>query len=89
MDFLKLFYTFLINHHYFLSIYRIDKYSLSRDVVSTLKKQMTYGSQYNHASCLMTNLQPKEGENHLQLVCRMFLDMFPTISPNEVIFMHY
>lgn len=34
--------------------------------------------------CLMTNLQPQEGELHLQLSARMFLDMFPTITPNEV-----
>lgn len=63
--------------------FKINNYCLSKDVISSVKKQMTYGKQFQVAPCLMTNLQPREGEMKLQLSARMFLDMFPTITPTK------
>ncbi|CAL4146908.1 unnamed protein product, partial [Meganyctiphanes norvegica] len=63
--------------------FKIMNYCLSKDVISSVKKQMTYGKQFQVAPCLMTNLQPREGEMKLQLSARMFLDMFPTITPTK------
>ncbi|XP_076058439.1 brix domain-containing protein peter pan [Oratosquilla oratoria] len=63
--------------------FKVENYSLVRDVVTQQKRQMTYGKQFLHPPCLMTNLQPQQGPNHLQLTARLFLDLFPTITPNK------
>lgn len=63
--------------------FKIESYAQIKDVMSSLKKQIDPMNCYLVGPCLMTNLQPEEGELHLQLSARMFLDMFPTISPNE------
>ncbi|KAB7506567.1 Suppressor of SWI4 1-like protein [Armadillidium nasatum] len=47
-------------------------------------KQLVDAKRFLYAPCLMTNLQPSEGEPHLQLCSKIFLDMFPTISPSQV-----
>ncbi|XP_069187963.1 protein Peter pan-like [Procambarus clarkii] len=64
--------------------FKIINFARSKDVLSSLKKQNVFSGQYLVGPCLMTNLQPQEGDLHLQLSARMFLDMFPTITPNQV-----
>ncbi|KAG0717701.1 Suppressor of SWI4 1 [Chionoecetes opilio] len=63
--------------------FKINNFANCRDVLSTVKKQHTHPSLYLMGPCLMTNLQPEEGDLHLQLAAKMFLDMFPTITPHE------
>ncbi|KAK8394734.1 hypothetical protein O3P69_005903 [Scylla paramamosain] len=64
-------------------IFRINNFAQCKDVLSTIKKQHTNPGMYLMGPCLMTNLQPEEGDLQLQLVAKMFLDMFPTITPHE------
>lgn len=64
-------------------IFRINNFAQCKDVLSTLKKQHTHPGMYLMGPCLMTNLQPEEGDLQLQLAAKMFLDMFPTITPHE------
>ncbi|KAK7077906.1 hypothetical protein SK128_022087 [Halocaridina rubra] len=63
--------------------FRILNYSRTRDVASKSKRQYTHGNQYLFSPCIMTNLQPNEGDLELQVTARMFLDMFPTITPKK------
>ncbi|RXG52720.1 Suppressor of SWI4 1-like protein [Armadillidium vulgare] len=51
-------------------------------------KQLVDAKRFLYAPCLMTNLQPSEGEPHLQLCSKIFLDMFPTISPSQFFFVN-
>lgn len=67
-----------------LFICRINNFAQCKDVLSTIKKQHTDPGMYLMGPCLMTNLQPEEGDLQLQLAAKMFLDMFPTITPHEV-----
>lgn len=63
--------------------FRINNFAQCKDVLSSIKKQHTHPGMYLMGPCLMTNLQPEEGDLHLQLAAKMFLDMFPTITPHE------
>lgn len=64
--------------------FRINNFARSKDVLSCAKKQNVFGVQSVIGPCFMTNLQPAEGDLHLQLSAKMFLDMFPTITPNQI-----
>ncbi|XP_042221417.1 suppressor of SWI4 1 homolog [Homarus americanus] len=64
--------------------FRIKVFARSKDVLSSLKKHRVHSGLYITGPCLMTNLQPEGGDLHLQLSARMFLDMFPTITPNQI-----
>lgn len=63
---------------------RLKSFSNAHDIMSLLKKQPCLVPHFLVGPCLMTNLQLEEGEAHLKLCARMFLDMFPTITPNTV-----
>lgn len=63
--------------------FKIMNYVRSKDVLSSLKKQYTHNEQFEFSPCIMTNLQPNEGSRQLQVTARMFLDMFPTITPEK------
>lgn len=62
--------------------FKLKSFSNAHDVMSLLKKQPCLVPHFLVGPCLMTNLQLEEGEAHLKLCARMFLDMFPTITPN-------
>ncbi|XP_042859666.1 suppressor of SWI4 1 homolog [Penaeus japonicus] len=62
--------------------FKVKSFSNSHDIMSLLKKQPSNATKFLVGPCLMTNLQLEEGEPHLKLSARMFLDMFPTITPN-------
>jgi len=63
--------------------FRILNYSLSRDVLSTLRKQVTYDTQFQHHPLLIMNNFSSE-EKHLELVSTTFQNMFPPININKV-----
>lgn len=62
--------------------FKIMNYVRAKDVLSSLKKQYTHGDRFLFSPCIMTNIQPNEGDLHLQVTGRMFLDMFPNIAPD-------
>lgn len=65
--------------------FRIQDYTLGRDVRSSLKRQVTYAKQYaNHALLIMNSFGSTEGDRSLQLVESMFQNMFPSINPAKV-----
>ncbi|KAK4290043.1 hypothetical protein Pmani_037034 [Petrolisthes manimaculis] len=64
--------------------FSIKKYSLKGDVVSSQRRHYQPPSRHPTAPCLMTNLLPNDGPLNLQLSARMFLDAFPTITPNQI-----
>jgi len=65
--------------------FRIQDYTLGRDVRSSLKRQVTYAKQYaNHALLIMNNFATSDGERSLQLMESMFQNMFPSINPTKV-----
>ncbi|XP_068200337.1 protein Peter pan [Palaemon carinicauda] len=63
--------------------FKIMNYTRAKDVLSLLKKQFTHGDRFLYSPCIMTNIQPNEGDLHLQVTARMFLDMFPNITPDS------
>lgn len=65
--------------------FRVEKYSLGRDVRSSLKRQVTYAKQYaNHPLLIMNNFTNTNQDRSLQLVESMFQNMFPSINPAKV-----
>ena len=65
--------------------FRIEDYTLGRDVRASLKRQVTYAKQFaNHALLIMNSFNNVEGDRSLQLVESMFQNMFPSINPTKV-----
>ena len=65
--------------------FAVEKYSLGKDVRSSLKRQVTYAKQYaNHALLIMNNFSGSEDGKSLELVESMFQNMFPSINPHKV-----
>lgn len=63
--------------------FRIKQYCLSRDVLSSLRKQITYATQFLHHPLLTLNNLSGDGM-HLKLIASMFQNMFPSININTV-----
>lgn len=63
--------------------FRIDKYSLTRDVVSQQKKQFTSSKQFKNSPLVVLNNFSGEG-SHMKLMTTMFQNMFPTINLTKV-----
>lgn len=63
--------------------FKINEYTLGRDVRSSLKRQITYEKQYLHHPLLVLNNFPSE-EREFQLCSSMFQNMFPTINVTKV-----
>ncbi|CAG4933653.1 unnamed protein product [Parnassius apollo] len=63
--------------------FRIHNYSLSRDVVSSLRKQYVMSRAFKHAPLIVLNSFSGEG-HHMKLMATMFQNMFPTINITTV-----
>lgn len=64
--------------------FKVNSYSLARDVVSSLKRNHATQSQYLHHPLLVMNHFSGEGM-HLKLMATMFQNMFPSINVNKVV----
>jgi len=63
--------------------FSVDSYSLSRDVVSSIKRPSMDAKQFQHAPLLVMNGLTGEGR-HLQLLASMFQNMLPSINVQKV-----
>ncbi|XP_049780747.1 protein Peter pan [Schistocerca cancellata] len=63
--------------------FRIENYTLARDVVSSLRRQLIFHRQFEHAPLVVLNNFAGEGR-HLKLIASMFQNMFPTINLTKV-----
>ncbi|XP_074647043.1 suppressor of SWI4 1 homolog [Tubulanus polymorphus] len=63
--------------------FKIQEYTLSRDIVSSLKRHYSDPKQFDHHPLLVMNNFTGEGL-HLKLMSTMFQNMFPSININKV-----
>ena len=68
---------------YCILFFRINEYTMGRDVRSALKRQVTHDKQFLHAPFLMLNGFSGEAEP-LKLMTSMFQNMFPTVNVKTV-----
>lgn len=65
--------------------FRVESYTLGRDVRSSLKRQVTYEKQFaNHPLLIMNSFTSSDQDRSMQLVESMFQNMFPSINPTKV-----
>ena len=65
----------------------MSNYTLSRDVRSSLKRQVTYDKQFINAPLLILNGFNQTGgeeQRHVSLMTSMFQNMFPSINVTTV-----
>uniref|UniRef100_A0AAY4B197 Brix domain-containing protein n=1 Tax=Denticeps clupeoides TaxID=299321 RepID=A0AAY4B197_9TELE len=63
--------------------FRVLKYSLVKDVISSLKKHRMHEQQFKHHPLLVLNNFGVEGM-HIKLMASMFQNMFPSIKVHKV-----
>ncbi|KAL5240125.1 hypothetical protein ACI65C_007535 [Semiaphis heraclei] len=63
--------------------FKLVNYALSKDVVSSLRKQMVNPKLFSHAPLIVMNNFTGEGL-HINLMATMFQNMFPTINVTKV-----
>lgn len=63
--------------------FKIHNFSLSRDVISSLKKQSVISESFKHSPLLVLNNFSGEGM-HIKLMASTFQNMFPTINVTNV-----
>lgn len=63
--------------------FRVENYALARDIISSLKKPITYTHQFSSHPLLVLNNFSGEGM-HFKLMASMFQNMFPSISVHKV-----
>uniref|UniRef100_A0A8C5HG28 Suppressor of SWI4 1 homolog n=1 Tax=Gouania willdenowi TaxID=441366 RepID=A0A8C5HG28_GOUWI len=63
--------------------FKVLKYSLVKDVVSTLKKHRMHQQQFTHHPLLVLNNFGADGM-HIKLMATMFQNMFPSINVHKV-----
>lgn len=63
--------------------FKIHSFSLAKDVISTLKKQMVYEELFKNSPLVVLNNFSGEGMQ-LKLIASMFQNMFPTINLTTV-----
>ncbi|KAM9474571.1 LOW QUALITY PROTEIN: suppressor of SWI4 1 homolog [Salvelinus alpinus] len=63
--------------------FRVTKYSLIKDVVSSLKRHRMHEQQFTHHALLVLNNFGSEGM-HVKLMATMFQNMFPSINVHKV-----
>ncbi|XP_040917840.1 suppressor of SWI4 1 homolog isoform X2 [Toxotes jaculatrix] len=63
--------------------FRVLKYSLVKDVVSSLKKHRMHEQQFTHHPLLILNNFGSDGM-HIKLMATMFQNMFPSINVHKV-----
>lgn len=67
--------------------FKLHNYSLSRDVISSLKKQYVMMKAFQNAPLIVLNSFSGEGM-HMKLMATMFQNMFPTINITTVKLKH-
>ncbi|CAF1027214.1 unnamed protein product, partial [Didymodactylos carnosus] len=66
-------------------IFRIRKFTHSRDIVSSLKRPQTFPKQFEHAPLLVMNGFANLNDSvHIKLTTTMFQNMFPSINVTTV-----
>ena len=63
--------------------FRVNDYTLARDVRSSLKRQITYEKQYQNHALLIMNGFTGDGKE-IQLMTSMFQNMFPSLNVTKV-----
>lgn len=63
--------------------FKVHKYSLIKDVVSSLKKHRMHEQQFTHHPLLILNNFGSDGM-HIKLMATMFQNMFPSINVHRV-----
>jgi Brix domain. len=63
--------------------FQVHSYSLTRDIVSAMKKQYVFEKLYQNAPLIVLNSFSGEGL-HMKLMASMFQNMFPTINITKV-----
>lgn len=63
--------------------FKIQSYSLMRDVVSSLKKFTMHEGQFHHHPLLVMNNFSGDGM-HLKLMASMFQNLFPSLNVNKI-----
>uniref|UniRef100_A0A3Q3DJ16 Peter pan homolog n=1 Tax=Hippocampus comes TaxID=109280 RepID=A0A3Q3DJ16_HIPCM len=63
--------------------FKVLKYTLVKDVVSSLKKHRMHGQQFTHHPLLILNNFGSDGM-HIKLMATMFQNMFPSINVHKV-----
>lgn len=63
--------------------FKIHNFSLARDVVSSLKKQVVVEEAFKHSPLVILNSFSGEGM-HLKMMASMFQNMFPTLNLTKV-----
>ncbi|GAB6019629.1 hypothetical protein CHUAL_001191 [Chamberlinius hualienensis] len=63
--------------------FKVEEYSLNRDIVSSLKRPIHYESLFSHQPFLVLNNFTGEGI-HMKLMATMLQNMFPSINVNTV-----
>ncbi|XP_044736546.1 protein Peter pan [Chrysoperla carnea] len=63
--------------------FKVHSFSLARDVVSSLKKQLVFEEAFKHSPLIILNNFSGEGMQ-MKLMATMFQNMFPTINLNTV-----
>ncbi|XP_050438608.1 protein Peter pan [Adelges cooleyi] len=63
--------------------FKLHNYALSKDIVSSLRKQMVNPKLFSHAPLIVMNNFTGEGL-HINLMSTMFQNMFPTINVTKV-----
>ncbi|XP_061557187.1 suppressor of SWI4 1 homolog [Phycodurus eques] len=64
--------------------FKVLKYTLVKDVVSSLKKHRMHGKQFTHHPLLILNNFGSDGM-HIKLMATMFQNMFPSINVHKVL----
>lgn len=60
--------------------FKVEKYSLTRDVIAAQKRPVIYEELFEHPPLVVLNGFAAEGHKHLQLVQTVIQNMFPTID---------
>ncbi|EGV96213.1 Suppressor of SWI4 1-like [Cricetulus griseus] len=63
--------------------FQINKYTLVRDVVSSLRRHRMHEQQFNHPPLLVLNSFSPQGM-HIKLMATMFQNLFPSINVHTV-----
>lgn len=63
--------------------FKVHNYSLARDVVSLLKRQLVFEKQFQHSPLLVLNSFTGEGMQ-MKLMASLFQNMFPSINIVQV-----
>lgn len=63
--------------------FKVNSFSLSRDVISSLKKQVVIERAFKHSPLVILNGFSSD-ESHMKLMASTFQNMFPTINLTNV-----